>query len=58
MKKLLIIGAGGFGHMIKETAAELGYEEIVFLDDAVKGADVIGDAAGLSGDSPVYMIRR
>ena len=42
MKKLLIIGAGGFGHMIKETAAELGYEEIVFLDDAVKGADVIG----------------
>ena len=42
MRKLLIIGAGGFGQMIKETATELGYEEVVFLDDAVKGADVIG----------------
>ena len=42
MRKLLIIGAGGFGQMIKETAVELGYEEVVFLDDAVKGTDVIG----------------
>lgn len=42
MRKLLIIGAGGFGQMIKETATELGYEEVVFLDDAVKGTDVIG----------------
>ena len=30
MRKLLIIGAGGFGQMIKETAVELGYEEVVF----------------------------
>ena len=28
--------------MVKETALELGYEEIAFLDDAAKGADVIG----------------
>lgn len=27
MKSLLILGAGGFGHMIKETAQVLGYEE-------------------------------
>ena len=42
VKSLLILGAGGFGHMIRETARLLGYEEVVFLDDAAKGADVIG----------------
>ena len=42
MKRLLILGAGGFGHMIQETARLLGYEEAVFLDDAVKGADIVG----------------
>lgn len=36
VKRLLILGAGGFGHMIQETARLLGYEEVVFLDDAVK----------------------
>ena len=34
MKHLLILGAGGFGQMAKETALELGYEQVVFLDDA------------------------
>lgn len=42
MRSLLILGAGGFGQMIKETALALGYEKVVFLDDAVKGEDVIG----------------
>lgn len=42
MKSLLILGAGGFGHMIQETAWLLGYEKAVFLDDAVKGPDVVG----------------
>ena len=42
MKQLLILGAGGFGQMAKETALELGYEEVVFLDDAADGEDVIG----------------
>ena len=42
MKRLLIIGAGGFGQMIQETAGLLGYEEVVFLDDASKHKDVIG----------------
>ena len=37
MKSLLILGAGGFGQMVKETAIQLGYEEIVFLDDAAFG---------------------
>ena len=42
MKSLLILGAGGFGHMIQETAFLLGYEDVVFLDDAVKDKDVVG----------------
>lgn len=42
MDKLLILGAGGFGQMVKETALEIGYKEVVFLDDAEKGSDVIG----------------
>lgn len=42
MKSLLILGAGGFGQMVKETAVALGYENVVFLDDAAKAEDVIG----------------
>ena len=42
MNRLLILGAGGFGQMAKETALELGYEQVVFLDDAAVGEDVVG----------------
>ena len=42
MNRLLILGAGGFGQMAKETALELWYEQVVFLDDAADGEDVIG----------------
>lgn len=42
MKKLLILGAGGFGQMVKETALAMGYEEIKFLDDAVKSEEIVG----------------
>lgn len=42
MKKLLILGAGEFGEMIRETADLLGYDEIVFLDDSSKDNAVIG----------------
>lgn len=42
MKSLLILGAGGFGQMVKETALALGYEKVLFLDDAAKDEDVIG----------------
>ena len=42
MKRLLVIGAGGFGQMIQETAGLLGYDEAVFLDDASKHKDVVG----------------
>lgn len=33
MKSLLIIGAGGYGRLVKELAELLGYERINFLDD-------------------------
>ena len=33
MKSLLILGAGGFGRMVAETAQALGYEKVVFLDE-------------------------
>ena len=37
MSNLLILGAGGFGHMVYECARQSGkYEEIAFLDDAAK----------------------
>ena len=43
MKKLVIIGAGGYGTMVKDVAEQLGiYEKIVFLDDNKTGEDVAG----------------
>lgn len=42
MKSLLILGAGGFGRMVAETAQALGYERIVILDEACKMKRVSG----------------
>lgn len=33
MKNLLILGAGGYGQLVKELAQIIGYEDIDFLDD-------------------------
>lgn len=33
MKSLLIIGAGQYGHLVKELAEDYGYEKIAFSDD-------------------------
>lgn len=45
-RRLLILGAGGFGQVVKELADELGiYYGVVFLDDAVERSDVIGKLA-------------
>ena len=38
MKSLLIIGEGGHGSVVAETAAACGYEKIDFLDDSSPGA--------------------
>lgn len=37
-KKLLILGAGGHGKVVKEVAEALGYDNIAFLDDNSVGA--------------------
>lgn len=54
MKRLLIIGAGGFGQMIQETAGLLGYEEAVFLDDASKHKDVVGKCCDYRNFLEIY----
>lgn len=43
MRKLLILGAGGFGRTIADIAGQLGiYEKIAFLDDGKIGPDILG----------------
>lgn len=43
MSNLLILGAGGMGHMIYEMAGEFGgYDKVSFLDDAKKESTVVG----------------
>ena len=43
MKKLLILGAGGYGKTIADLAAQLGtYESIAFLDDGRTGGGILG----------------
>lgn len=43
MANLLIIGAGGFGRVIREICAESGiYEEISYLDDNANGENIAG----------------
>ncbi len=43
MKKLLILGSGGYGKTIADVAAQIGtYGQIAFLDDGREGEDVLG----------------
>ena len=42
MKKLLILGAGGYGKTVADVAAQLGYEHIRFLDDSRTGTEILG----------------
>lgn len=43
MKKLLILGAGGYGKTVADVAHQLGcYSKIAFLDDTKSGADILG----------------
>jgi len=46
MKKLLILGAGGYGKTIADVASQLGcYERIAFLDDQQIGETILGKCA-------------
>lgn len=43
MKKLLILGAGGYGKTVADAAQQLGcYNKIAFLDDGKSGASILG----------------
>lgn len=43
MKKLLILGAGGYGRTVADVAQQLGcYDKIAFLDDGRFGAGLLG----------------
>ena len=43
MKKLLILGAGGYGRTVADMARQLGiYDKIGFLDDGRSGGEILG----------------
>jgi UDP-N-acetylbacillosamine N-acetyltransferase len=42
VKKLLILGAGGYGKTVADVAAQLGYEAVDFLDDGQSGSHILG----------------
>jgi len=59
LKKLLILGAGGYGKTIADLASQLGcYDSIFFLDDGQKGPDILGKCAEFPAfseeDSHIY----
>ena len=53
MKSLLIIGAGEYGHLVKELAEDCGYERIAFLDE--NSPEVIGRVADAAKWKDDYM---
>ena len=42
MRKLLILGAGGYGKTVADVAAQLGYDHIRFLDASRTGETILG----------------
>ena len=59
MKKLLILGAGGYGKTVADLAAQLGcYDKIAFLDDGQAGEHILGEcgefAAFADGKTEMY----
>lgn len=55
MSNLLILGAGGMGHMIYEMAQQSGqYDQVSFLDDAKKESAIIGKLVDYRDFTPEY----
>lgn len=52
MRSLLIVGAGGYGRLVKEIAALCGYDRIDFLDD--NDPDSVGGIRDLEGIQDRY----
>ena len=42
MKRLIILGAGGYGKTVADVAAQLGYTQIFFLDDQRTDENILG----------------
>ena len=44
MRKLLILGAGGYGKTVADVAFQLGiYDSVAFLDDGRSGENILGE---------------
>ena len=57
MKSLLIIGAGEYGHFVKELAEDCGYEKIVCLDDnSPEAISTVADAAKWKDDYAEFVV--
>ena len=59
MKKLLILGAGGYGKTVADLASQLGcYDKIAFLDDGRSGEGILGKCGEFvtfsDGDTEMY----
>ena len=58
MKKLLILGAGGYGRTVADVAAQLGYDSISFLDDQRTGENILGTCGDYDrfcdGETEIY----
>ncbi len=53
MKKLLILGAGGYGKTVADVAAQLGsYGAVCFLDDGAQGEHILGRCQDYVNFSP------
>ena len=58
MPNLLILGAGGFGHMVYESAmATRQFDKIAMLDDACKESCVIGKLVDYKEFRKEYPVR-
>ena len=58
MKRLIILGAGGYGKTVADVAAQLGYREVFFLDDQRTGENILGNcedfAKFIDNDTELY----
>ena len=59
MKRMVILGAGGYGRRVADVAGQFGqFEPIIFLDDNSAAADVVGKCADylnyLNADTVFY----